>query len=235
MISELALAGDEQILDVGCGDGGLTLRLGECVPRGRVVGIDSSAGMIKATRSHESHNVSFRLLDINQSDFDGQFDVVFSNATLHWVKDHQQLLRVVYRALRAGGVFRANFGGEGNCPTLFAVARALMKQSEFSHAFAGFEWPYYMPSVAAYEQTLWDSPFSQCKVWGEIADHYFPDEQAILAWLAQPSIVPFKQHLNGSLAERFHQQAAARLVEASKQPDGTCFQAFRRINVMATK
>lgn len=235
LISALALRGDESILDVGCGDGILTAQLADRVPHGRVVGIDASTGMIMAARSNQRPNLAFVLCDICDADFAGEFDIVFSNATLHWIKDHAKLLRILHRSLKDGGALRVNFAADGNCQTWFRVARELMNADEFREAFAGFEWPYFMPPLDDYQQLLGDSPFSDSKLWGENADRYFPNVETMLGWLEQPSIVPFKQHLDSDAAERFHKAAAARMIEYTKQADGTCFETFRRINVSARK
>lgn len=235
LISELALRGDESILDVGCGDGTLTAELADRVPCGRVLGIDASLGMIQAAQSNVRPNLAFARLDICEATFVEGFDVVFSNAALHWIKDHRSLLRTLHQSLKDGGVLRVNFAADGNCQTWFRVARELMISDEFRDAFAGFEWPYYMPPLDEYKRLVDESPFREVTIWGENADRFFPKVDAMLGWLEQPSIVPFKNRLNPDLAERFHRAAAARMIELTKQEDGTCFETFRRINVLAKK
>lgn len=96
LVNELDLRGDEKILDLGCGDGGITTQLAELVPKGAVLGIDTSQRMIEVANNHQKNNLSFELKDINYLDYKDKFDLVFSNATLHWVKDHDKLLRNVY-------------------------------------------------------------------------------------------------------------------------------------------
>ena len=112
LIEELELEGKESVLDLGCGDGTLTARIAELLPSGRVVGIDASRGMIEAARSKARENLSFAFMDINDLDFSAEFDVVFSNATLHWLKDHRRLYQRVGRSLRDNGRIRFNFAGE---------------------------------------------------------------------------------------------------------------------------
>jgi len=235
LISELALRGDESILDIGCGDGILTAQLADRVHRGNVTGIDASVGMIETARTNQRPNLSFVRLDINATEYSAAFDLVFSNATLHWIKDHTKLLRLLHCSLKDGGALRVNFAADGNCQTWFRVARELIASDEFSGEFAGFDWPWFMPAVDDYQRLLADSPFTDFKVWGENADRYFPNGEAMLGWLDHPSIVPFKRHLNANLADRFHKLAAVRMIELTRQSDGTCFETFRRINVSARK
>lgn len=68
-------------------------QLSELVPDGKVVGIDASAGMIAAAQSRSKPNLTFVQMDMKDMDFQNEFDVIFSNAALHWVKDHGRLLK----------------------------------------------------------------------------------------------------------------------------------------------
>ena len=144
-----------------------------------------------AALPRERSNLRFRRLDIDDLDFENQFDVVFSNAALHWVADHQRLLQNAQRALRAGGRLRFQFAGAGNCARFFAVVREAMAQADFQRFFTGFEWPWYMPSVYEYERLVRSSGFREVRVWGENADRFFPDAETMVRWIDQPSLVPF--------------------------------------------
>ena len=123
LITELDLQGDERVLDLGCGDGTLSVQLSELLPKGEVVGIDASQGMIDAALPKAKENLHFRLMDIYELNFVEEFDVVFSNATLHWIKDHQNLIHNASRSLRTSGRIRFNFAGDGNCSHFFKVIR----------------------------------------------------------------------------------------------------------------
>lgn len=121
----LELQGNESVLDVGCGDGKITADFSVALPRGRVVGIDSSSQMIAyATRTYaatEHPNLSFACMDALALNFDHEFDLVFSNATLHWVDNHQAFLQGVSRALRSGGRLVISCGGQGNALDVLQV------------------------------------------------------------------------------------------------------------------
>jgi SAM-dependent methyltransferase len=103
----------ERILDIGCGEGTLTARMLE---RGAtVLGIDTSPEMIAAARDG---GIDAILLDVADMAFAAEFDAAFSNATLHWVLEKEQAARATFRALRPGGRFAGEMGGEGNIAAL---------------------------------------------------------------------------------------------------------------------
>jgi len=100
---------DERILDVGCGEGTLTLKI---IERGAtVLGIDNSPEMIAAARTK---GVDALLLAAEDMQFFAEFDAAFSNATLHWVLQKEQAARAIFRALKQGARFAGEMGGEGN-------------------------------------------------------------------------------------------------------------------------
>ena len=99
----------ERILDVGCGEGTLTRKIIEC--GATVLGIDNSPEMIEAARGN---GVDALLLDAADMQFFAEFDAAFSNATLHWVLAKEQAARSIFRALKPGGRFAGEMGGEGN-------------------------------------------------------------------------------------------------------------------------
>ena len=99
----------ERILDVGCAEGTLTRKIAE---RGAtVLGIDNSPEMVAAARAG---GVDALLLAAEDMQFFAEFDATFSNATLHWVLEKEQAARAIFRALKGGGRFAGEMGGEGN-------------------------------------------------------------------------------------------------------------------------
>ena len=119
--SVLELLGDvsgQRILDLGCGDGVLTASL---VEKGAsVLGVDSSSEMIADAIAR---GLDASVMDATALPFEDEFDAVFTNAVLHWIKDHDAVLAGVHRALKPGGRFVGEFGGHGN---IAAVRTALL-------------------------------------------------------------------------------------------------------------
>lgn len=108
--------GGERILDVGCGEGALTMKIME---RGAtVLGLDASPEMIAAARAK---GVDALLLAAEDMQFFAEFDAAFSNAALHWVLQKEQAARAIFRALKPGGRFAGEMGGEGNIARLQQV------------------------------------------------------------------------------------------------------------------
>jgi len=112
----------ERILDLGCGDGVLTLKLIEA--GARVLGTDADPAMVAAARAK---GLDAEVMDGQRLTFDGGFDAVFSNAALHWMPDTAAVFAGVFRALRPGGRFVAECGGFGNIAAIRAGLRGVLK------------------------------------------------------------------------------------------------------------
>jgi trans-aconitate methyltransferase len=111
----------ERILDLGCGEGSLTEKI--AAAGATVVGVDASAEMIAAATAR---GLDARLIDAERLPFEREFDAVFSNAALHWVRDHDAMLAGVHRSLRRGGRFVAEFGGHGNIAAIQVAIRSVL-------------------------------------------------------------------------------------------------------------
>jgi trans-aconitate methyltransferase len=146
LIEKLALRGEESVLDIGSGDGKVSATLAGRLPRGSVVGIDSSPDMVAAARQafapEDYPNLSFAVMNALGLEFEDRFDIVFSNATLHWVRDHPRMLRGVRRALKPGGRLLFQMGGRGNASRVLEVIEQLALCAPWSEYLRDFPCPY---------------------------------------------------------------------------------------------
>ena len=122
VIDRLELRGDELVLDAGCGSGRVTEQLLERLPHGRLVGVDASEAMVGEARRRLGERAELICADLLAFEFPEPFDAVFSNATFHWIADHDALFRCAAGWLRPGGRLEAQCGGEGNVARFFELA-----------------------------------------------------------------------------------------------------------------
>jgi SAM-dependent methyltransferase len=142
----------ERILDLGCGDGVLAAKLAAlgCT----IVGVDASAAQVEGARNL---GVDARLMEGEALDFAGEFDAVFSNAALHWMRQSDAVINGVWRALRPGGRFIAEMGGHGNVARIEEALVAALKRRGIDGEAAN---PWYFPTVDDYSARLRAGGFS---------------------------------------------------------------------------
>jgi trans-aconitate methyltransferase len=146
VVELLAPKSGERILDLGCGDGALTEKLTAmgCI----VVGVDGSAAQIAAA---QARGLNVAVMDGQHLTFDNEFDAVFSNAALHWMKRADAVIAGVWRALKPGGRFVAECGGAG---CVAKIERALVTALERRGIDGARVNPWYFPTVAEYRARL---------------------------------------------------------------------------------
>jgi SAM-dependent methyltransferase len=139
----------ERILDLGCGDGALTVKLVElgCA----LVGVDSSAAMVEAAKAL---GIEAHVLDGQSLRFTDEFDAVFSNAALHWMTNPEHVITGVWQALKPGGRFVGEFGGYGNVATIVNAIESTLSARDIVVAK-----PWFFPRAEEYKELLEASGF----------------------------------------------------------------------------
>jgi trans-aconitate methyltransferase len=206
LIAKLNLRGDERILDVGCGDGKVTAELSLEVSRGAVVGIDSSPDMVRFARetfgSGKFPNLNFRVMDARELELDGRFDLVFSNATLHWVDNHPAFLRGAAACLRRGGRLVVSCGGKGNAQDVFNALRPELRLQRWRKYFRRLEAPYFFYSPEEYLEWLPRYDFATADVQLASRDAVPEGRDGFAAWL-RTTWLPYTQRVPEDLRDEF--------------------------------
>ena len=157
LLDTITLRGHEHILDIGCGDGKHTAMLAERVPDGRVVGMDRSEDMVahaRDTYGNKTDTLRFETSDASNLPYENEFDFIFSNACLHWIRDHGPVLKGIDKALRPGGRILLSMGGKGNIATVEPTVRSVMECPEWREFFVNFEPTYGFHGPEEYEPWL---------------------------------------------------------------------------------
>ena len=139
----------EMVLDLGCGDGELTLKLMDAGCH--VIAVDSSPAMVESSLAK---GINARVMDGQHLEFEGAFDAVFSNAALHWMAQPREVIAGVKRVLKPTGRFVAEMGGQGNVVSVLAALTKVRQRRGLAPVN-----PWYFPSVEEYRQLLEEAGF----------------------------------------------------------------------------
>ncbi|WAR46048.1 class I SAM-dependent methyltransferase [Methylomonas rapida] len=206
MMALLRLTGSETVLDLGCGDGKITAEIAKIVDRGAVVGIDNAEAMIALARhrypEQQHPNLSFQVMDAEKLSFAECFDLVFSNAVLHWVRQHQPVIDGLYRSLKTGGKILLRMGGKGDAAGMREAIDRVKDSARWSRYFIGFEFPYTFPGVDEYRLMLETAGFTVKRL-ELIAKDMTHEGPAWLAGWIRTTWLPYTQRIPENLKESF--------------------------------
>jgi trans-aconitate methyltransferase len=219
LIAKLNLSGTEHILDVGCGDGKVTAELARAASRGSVTGVDSSPDMIRFAchkfPTSALPNLQFRVMDARRIRFHCMFDVIFSNAALHWMDDHQAFLQGASRCLRSGGRLLVSCGGKGNAQDVFVALRSEIRLQRWRQFFRKMARPYFFYRPEEYESWLARAGFGIRSLRLTDKDMVWEGHGGLAAWL-RTTWHPYTQRVPEALREQFIAGVAERYL--SKHP-----------------
>jgi trans-aconitate 2-methyltransferase len=216
LIAKLALNGDERVLDIGCGDGKITAKIAELLPNGSIVGIDNSKEMINFAQKNFSSkgfpNLAFELMDASHLSYNDEFDVVFSNAALHWVIDHLPVLEGIKRSLKPSGKVLLQMGGKGNAAEVLEMGETIIKNEKWNRYFTNFSFPYGFYGPEEYTGWLDHVGFKVKRIELIPKDMLHKGKDKLSAWI-RTTWLPYIQRLPEGLREEFIDEIADKYIE----------------------
>jgi trans-aconitate 2-methyltransferase len=215
VLDRLALAGEEHVLDAGCGSGRVTEMVLERLPRGRVLAVDASPSMVAAAKqrltgpgSPYSGRVEVRRCDLLELELQEPLDAVISTATFHWIADHDRLFARIHAALRPGGRFAAQCGGEGNIDGLRSHAREVLAREPYAPYFEGWRAPWNYADAEVTHERLLRAGFGEARSWTAPAPSTPEEPREFLETIV---LGPHVQRLPPELRERFMDEVLERI------------------------
>lgn len=226
VMERLFLKGTETVLDAGCGSGNVTQVLLDALPEGQVVAVDGSPSMLSAARERVGEErVEYHCQNLVELNLDSRVDMVFSNATFHWIPDHAALFSSLIEVLNPGGRLVAQCGGKGNVEEIHDVLRQICAEEPFAEYIGALDNPWNFAGPEETEIRLTEAGFIDPDCWLEerVA---MPDD--LRGFMRASFMAPQLEVLPNDL----HEQYVDRFVEIAGSP--THFN-YVRLNITAEK
>jgi trans-aconitate 2-methyltransferase len=212
-LDQVPLRGDEVAIDAGCGTGRITELLAERLPEGRVIGVDASEQMIEGARERLGGSVELIHSDLFALDPPEPVDLVFSTATLHWIRDHDRLYAAILPWLKRGGLFAAQFGGKGNFAEVTEPAAEVARRPPFAEHLSGFEYPWHFPTPEEAAERLRRAGFADVRCVREERDYLFEQPREFHRTVA---LAVHLDRLPESLREQFLDTVLAQMPDPAR-------------------
>jgi trans-aconitate methyltransferase len=214
----------ETIMDLGCGDGALTEKM--AAAGSFVIGVDASPAFVEAAHAR---GLNVALMDAHHLSLKRQFDAVFSNAALHWMKRPEWVVEGVANCLKRGGRFVGEFGGQGNVETIRAALHAALRKRGID------PWkidPWYYPSPEEYSELLTRFGFTVDYI--ELIPRPTKLPGDILSWL-EVFAQPFTNTVSSSEKTKFLDEVRDELEPALRKADGSWYADYVRLRFKAIR
>lgn len=218
-----------KVVDLGCGTGELTRQLADALPDSNVTGLDSSPQMLEKAAAFSSQHLRFEQGD--QAQLTGEWDLIFSNAALHWTENHAELIPNLYRKLNAGGQIAVQIPSNHNHIS-HQIIRETASEELFKFILNGFQRYAPVLSIDQYAQILFDCGAENIIVFEKIYAHVLEDSDAVVEWISGTACVPYFERL-GKHKDAFTEAIRNKMRAAF--PNTPVFYPFRRTFFSARK
>jgi trans-aconitate 2-methyltransferase len=215
-----------RVVDLGCGTGELTRLAHDRLGARETVGVDASAAMLARAAGHAGGGVSFVQGDLAAFAGSG-FDLVLSNAAIHWVPDHERLLARLATLVAPGGQLAIQAPANDHHPS-HAVAREVAREPEFSGPLGGFVRESPLLSPERYAALLFALGFARQRVRLETYAHPLGSRDDVVEWVKGTTLTDYERRLEPATWARFLDRYRVRL-RAALPDDRPFLYTFRRL------
>lgn len=235
LISHIELTEPKRIIDIGCGTGTSTRALLAKWPNAEIIGLDNSKTMIEGAIK-STDKIEWVLADADADPLpNGNYDLVFSNASLQWIKNTDELLKNAYEAINEGGAFASQIPYGTSMPINIVMHDTSQSEKWISY-FKGFDPPPYYRLINYYYDafcTLTDN----ISVWETHYNHVMPSHRHIIDWYKSTGMKPFLDNLDDpKLKVEFENDVLEGIKEVYPiQKDGNVLFPFRRLFIICYK
>lgn len=231
-LTKLIIAKPEmEVVDLGCGTGELTGKLGELLPDAHLLGVDSSPNMLQDSIPFANERVKFEQKSIEeQLDSDKKWDLIFSNAAIQWLDNHLELIPNIISHIKPGGQLAIQIPNQPRNTTNILLDQ-LAGQIPFDIALNSWKRTSPVLDVDSYAKLLFKSGGQSIKVFEKIYPIVVPDSEAIFDWVSGTALLPYLAKLPE--ADRPDFIARYKSVLKTEFPDSPAFYPFKRILMVA--
>jgi trans-aconitate 2-methyltransferase len=219
-----------RVIDLGCGTGELTRRLAGALPGSDVLGLDSSPEMLAKAEQHTRPGLRFELGTIEAAA--GVWDLIFSNAAIHWVDDHQALIPRLFSLLRPGGQLVVQLPSNYSHPAHTLIIETV-REEPFAQALNGWVRTIPVLSIEEYAALLYAQGAEEITVFEKIYPHVLQDADALVDWVSGTALVPYFERFSEEMKQRFLERYRQKLRQ--RFPSRPVFYGFRRTLFAATR
>jgi trans-aconitate 2-methyltransferase len=213
--------GDEIVMDAGAGSGNLTKILSDRVLNGQIYAVDVDLNMIQQAKINLSNCSNVQVIHSSMDDvkLPTKVDVIFSNAALHWILDHQRIFSYFWQLLKPNGELLIECGGHGNLEKILSIFFKIIQSDQFKGSFANWKKSWYFPRPDDTERLLQQIGFRDIQVYLSEQTMIYPDRESFMLFVKTVIMKPFLDHLGDTKKDQFFKAFVSQMEQHQSKTD----------------